>query len=63
MNSLSARGGLDPHSRRLLVDETEWRDRLNQLADMRREVSKPVTVSATIVATAVTGYSNITGSS
>jgi hypothetical protein len=39
MNSLGKRTKLDRHSRRLLVDEAEWRDRLNQLADMRRASS------------------------
>ncbi len=40
----------DPHARRLLVDEAEWRDRLNQLADMRRgPVVTPVAAGATVV--------------
>jgi hypothetical protein len=36
MNALSTRTEHDPHFRRLRRDEAEWRDRLNQLADMRR---------------------------
>jgi hypothetical protein len=41
----------DPHARRLLVDEAEWRDRLNQLADMRRGLAvTPVAAGAAIVA-------------
>jgi len=26
----------DPHSKRVIVDKTEWRDRLERLAEMRR---------------------------
>ena len=36
MSSYRIRSKRNPHSRRLLVDEAEWRDRLNQLAEMRR---------------------------
>jgi hypothetical protein len=50
MNSLS-RAKPDPHTKRLLVDEAEWRDRLNQLADMRRT---PVAAGAAIVAARAT---------
>jgi hypothetical protein len=39
MSSQSVTELRDPHARRLLVDEAEWRDRLNQLADMRRVLS------------------------
>jgi hypothetical protein len=49
MNSLSG-AKLDPHARRLLVDEAEWRDRLNQLADMRRVLlATPVAAGAAVV--------------
>jgi hypothetical protein len=49
MNSLS-RAKPDPHTKRLLVDEAEWRDRLNQLADMRRGLAvPPAATGATIV--------------
>jgi hypothetical protein len=48
MNSLS-RAKPDPHARRLLVDEAEWRDRLNQLADMRRRLTvTPIAAGAAI---------------
>jgi hypothetical protein len=51
MNSLSSRTDLDPHSRRLQVDEAEWRDRLNQLADMRRTLfATPIATDAAVVA-------------
>jgi hypothetical protein len=49
MNLLS-RAKRDPHAKRLLVDEAEWRDRLNQLADMRRGLAvTPVAVGTAIV--------------
>jgi hypothetical protein len=53
MNSLSPTR-LDPHARRLLVDEAEWRARLTQLADMRRMLSAdPNPIGAAIVAVPV----------
>ncbi len=62
MNSLS-RAKPDPHARRLLVDEAEWRDRLNQLADMRRGLAvTPVTAGAAIVATPGDEHGNTTAS-
>lgn len=49
MNPLT-RAKRDPHARRLLVDEAEWRDRLNQLADMRRgPVVTPVAAGGAMV--------------
>lgn len=63
MNSLSPTD-LDRHARRLLVDEAEWRDRLNQLADMRRVLSgTPSAAGAPIVASPGDTHSNATGSS
>jgi hypothetical protein len=41
---------LDLHARRLLVDEAEWRDRLDQLADVRRVLSANPIASAVVVA-------------
>jgi hypothetical protein len=37
---------LDLHARRLLVDEAEWGDRLNQLADIRHAFTVPVAGAA-----------------
>jgi hypothetical protein len=63
MNSLGTRTEPDPHARRLLVDEAEWRDRLNQLANMRRMPSAtPVAASAAIVAASDDGRSSATPS-
>ena len=60
MNSLSPTD-LDPHARRLLVDEAEWRARLTQLADMRRMLSAdPSPIGAAIVAAPVDMYGNPT---
>jgi hypothetical protein len=51
MNPLSKRTKLDRHSKRLLVDEAEWRDRLNQLADIRRASSTtPAAGNAAVMA-------------
>jgi hypothetical protein len=53
----------DPHARRLLVDEAEWRDRLNLLADMRRGLAvTPVAVGAAIVAAPGEDHRNTTAS-
>jgi hypothetical protein len=60
MNSLN-RARPDPHARRLLVDEAEWRDRLNLLADMRRGLPvTPVAVGAVIVAAPGEDHRNTT---
>jgi hypothetical protein len=50
---------IDPHARRLLVDEAEWRDRLNQLADMRRVLSNnPIAGGAAVVVALVDEHGN-----
>ncbi len=47
--SVLSRAKSNPHARRLLVDEAEWRGRLNQLADMRRGLAvAPVAEGAAI---------------
>jgi hypothetical protein len=63
MNPLSKRAKLDRHSRRLLVDEAEWRDRLNQLADMRRApTATPIAAGAPVVGAADIRHGGATGS-
>jgi hypothetical protein len=63
MNSLSP-SLFDRHARRLLVDEAEWRDRLNQRADMRRMLSAmPSAAGAAIVTSRDAIGGNVTGSS
>jgi hypothetical protein len=60
MSSPSTRSGLDPHSRRLLVDEVEWRDRLNQLADMRRVLSAAPAAGPAMMTAPDSGQRNAT---
>jgi hypothetical protein len=36
----------DPHSARIIYDMTEWHDRLERLADMRRELPASVPQAA-----------------
>jgi hypothetical protein len=63
MNSHSATEPRDPHARRLLVDEAEWRDRLNQLADMRRVLSAtPVVAGDAMRVSPVDGHGDTTAS-
>jgi hypothetical protein len=40
---------LDRHSKRLLVDIAEWRDRLEQLAEMRRAAAASVPTRSAVV--------------
>jgi hypothetical protein len=55
MNQLRKRTKLDRHSRRLMVDEAEWRARLNLLADMRRAPSAPPVAAGAAVPGATDG--------
>jgi hypothetical protein len=62
MSSMS-RAKADPHARRLRVDEAEWRDRLNQLADMRRGLAvMPVAAGQAIVTAPSEQHGNTTAS-
>jgi hypothetical protein len=56
MNSLGIRSRRNPHDRRLLVDEAEWRDRLDQLAEMRRHSLAPVAAGAATAAAPDDGH-------
>jgi hypothetical protein len=40
---------LDRHSKRVLVDIAEWRDRLEQLAEMRRATADSTARDSTVV--------------
>jgi hypothetical protein len=59
MNSLRVRSKRNPHDRRLLVDEAAWRDRLDQLAEMRRLSLAPVAAGPAAAAAPDDGHTTM----